>query len=342
MHIDDLKNTGRPLSLDDIIDVIDSAPVDYMSDPRNSDRSFSFVANGGRFAGNQIDISVKPVESDYEAFDGVADIYENGVPVLYTDAMSVGAYHNEVYTRSSCHSMEEAIGYLKEKYSGVEFEMTDVPLEIQHFSGKEASDMFQWSDPVYRRKKQIEAQGVADVKKPHSADLERFVFKDEGVVSSGDFRKVVVAKACDKLRIGKDDPVVNPYVVNKKVWTHDNVDGGSKPVLRTEHAVLLRPALYDRLMQYANCNGLKDSIRWTGVINGRLTGDEKGLQMIDLSRNGTLERPDEAFDESRHDKYVKVSLARMNDREVVSPKVNRRVVNLLDDTGASDDFELGG
>ena len=333
----DLKKLGRPLTMDDVVNVIENAPVEYMSNPGVDDYAFSFLSSDKQ---HQIDIFASAVETSYEAFDGFSDIYVDGRPILYTDSMSVGAYHNEVYTNSICHSEAEAVDYLKNFFGNSEFDIVDKCAEKQPLTEEESKNAFRWSDPVYRRKREREDQILAD-EKMNNTELVRVVFKDKGVVPSGDYREVVFAKACDEFSIGKDPLVPNPFMINKKMWTRKE-DGKSS--LETTHSVLLRSSLYNRLMNFANCNGLKENSKWTGVVNGELRADDNGGQMINLSRAGILERPDSVFNEDRHNKFVKYSLSTvMKDKQPVSdrrlPDVSGIENNELDCKDFNDEFD---
>ena len=240
--------------------------------------------------GHTIMLEGSVYEPGWESFSGTCHIYEDGVPVFWQDAQNVDNYHNEVYTRSIMTSKDDAVRYLSEKYAGVTFNETDKVPDVT-FNGVD----LKWSNPAYA--KEVERR---------SQPPERIVFEDQGVVRSeaedSAFHKVVFARACDMKTFGKDASVPNPYIVNR---TGRN---------GTFHAVYLNDAIYDRLMRYANKDGLSDS-KWTGVINADVRYDVSGKHnsasvdlRADAVKKGRVERPAFPFDEVAHDSFVKQSV----------------------------------
>lgn len=243
----------------------------------------------------QIDIRGLVIEPGWEYFVPSVAIYEDG-HLLYTrDAQNVDSYHNESYTSGRFESEEAAVDYLKEKYQNVVFEKTDTP----HPYVQEHHDI-RWENKAYAREQQMTPAEKED-------SLTRIVFKDRGMDKN--YHRVDFAYACDKKTFGEDTSIPNPYLMSSK-----RKDAQGK--LENVHSYFLSDAIYNRLMSFANTDGMSSG-RWSGVVAAQVgyPTSRNGKSKIsvnltdDAEKKGLIMTPREPFDESKHDAFIKASLA---------------------------------
>ena len=273
MNVKDVKD------IQGVLDYADFLKGDLMNEDRQHMDGASFKTADGQ---TQIDISASIYEPGYEYFDTTVNIRENGHDLFKQDASNVGPYHNESYTQSQFHTLDEAKEYLKDKFADVEFAPTKdqpVPKIFNEFPIK-------WDDPAY----------AASLNPPT-----RLVFEDQGAVQKDGetFHRVAFAYACDRKTFGRDESLANPYLVNRKE---------GKDI---SHAVLLPDNLYNGLMGMANHEGTERS-RWTGVIQADVMEMKDSSLTPNLTdeaiRNRRVRTPVKAFDEVEHNSFIKQSL----------------------------------
>lgn len=247
---------------------------------------------------NQIDFSGKVIESSYEFFVGAESVYENGELLYDRDATCVDNYHNETYIRGRFDSMSDVVAYLGEKYPDTAWQSTSNP--------------YPKVDKVYDYRWENKAYAAEQEAKKNHTYLDRVVFADKGIFTNKDGRKyhaVDFAYACDQ-KGDNDKPIANPYLMSAK---KKDLDGTSRIV----HTYYLSDDIYYRLNAYANKDGIGDTSRWSGVINAKVSyptiRNGKSKRSVDLTtaalNRGEIERPDVPFDEEKHNRFVKKSLA---------------------------------
>ena len=285
-----MMNLTEVKDIQGVLDYAEFLKHDMMNDRRQHEDEASFKTADGS---TQIDVAASIYEPGYEDFDATVNIRENGHELFKQDASNVGPYHNESYTQSKFDTLDKTKEYLMEKYAGVAFEFTKdepVPPITNEFNTK-------WDRPAY----------AASLNPPT-----RLVFEDQGSLEKdGDtFHRVAFAYACDRKTVGRDEPLANPYLVNRRD------DNG------VSHAVLLPDNMYNRLMAMANHEDTERS-RWTGVIQADVIELKDGGLTADLTtdamRNHRIMTPVKAFDETEHDLFIKKSLQEIYQKTAPAP-----------------------
>lgn len=253
---------------------------------------------------HQIDASGYAVESGYEFFTGGLSIYEDGKPLFVMDSDCVDNYHFESYTLGQFHSIEDVTAYLVKKYGDQSFEPVAEQKTAVLGDYKKVYD-----NPSYQKKYEAQLRGTEEDL------LDRVVFKSQGRVKGRNgvmYNRVDFAYACDNKRWGIDEPMANPYLNTSKQKMPDGK-------LVTNHSYYLSDAIYNCLTSHANSAGMENS-KWDGVIAAKVMypTDRNGKQKlsVDLTRDavsrGDVMTPKVPFDELKHDKFVKLSMAEVH------------------------------
>lgn len=253
---------------------------------------------------HQIDASGYAVESGYEFFTSGLSIYEDGKPLFVMDSDCVDNYHFESYTLGQFHSIEDVTAYLVERYGDQSFEPVAEQKTAVLGDYKKVYD-----NPSYQRKYDAQLNSTEEEL------LDRVVFKSQGRVKGRNgvmYNRVDFAYACDNKRWGIDEPMANPYLNTSKQKMPDGK-------LVTNHSYYLSDAIYNCLTSHANSTGMENS-KWDGVIAAKVMypTDRNGKQKlsVDLTRDavsrGDVRTPKVPFDELKHDKFVKLSMAEVH------------------------------
>lgn len=243
---------------------------------------------------DQIDIQGDVIEPAWEMFAGSTTVWENGHLLYQRDAANVDNYHNETYTLGQYPKYSDMVSYLQDKYQGKSFDMVKekVPVVQESFERH-------WENPTYR--KSLETPEKQN-------DLTRIVFADKGMERG--YHKVDFAYACDQKTFGQDVSMANPYLMSSK-------RKGSDGKLTTVHSYYLSESIYQRLQAYANKDGISEQSRWSGVVEGQVGypasrngKTQPSLNLTnDAEKKGLLCKPSVPFDEQKHNRFIKASLA---------------------------------
>lgn len=254
----------------------------------------------------QVDIRGNVIEAGYEYFTPASSIYENGHLLYLRDATCVDNYHNETYTKGLYTTEEAAMAYLKEKYPDAKWQEVSSPAPYVQENWKT-----QWENAAYARQRELDDSGRKEEM------LTRVVFKDmgQGTNKKGQrYHQIDFAYACDQKQVGKDSPMANPYLMSSR---RKDASGN----FSVTHSYYLSDDIYNRLMSYANRDGLDES-KWTGVIAANVTypTERNGRSRVsvdltdDAKKKGNIVTPSEPFNEKKHDGFVKASMAEVHAR----------------------------
>lgn len=266
---------------------------------------------------HQVDFHYGSRESGWEFFTPSVSVYEDGKLLYREDSSCVDSYHMEPYTEGRFATLDEVRSYLSEKYP-TDTKWTEVK-DPHPFVESPTDNDVHWEHESYRRELSYQKE----------ENLDRIVFQDRGVEPGRDgkpYHRIDFAYACDQKTFGEDPNMTNPYLMSSKRKYMDKT-------METTHSYYLSDGVYSRLMSFANTEGL-DNSKWTGVIAARVTypTSRNGKQKVSVNltneaeQKGQIVTPAVPFDEAKHDKFIKRSMAaQFAERAKAAEAVSARV-----------------